>query len=163
MNWLDWVLLVLLGLSFFWGLRRGFIGAFIPMVGLIVGVFLAGRLYEPLAVRLFGSDEAIARIGAFLIIVAAVALVASLVARVLTHVVSLVMLGWVNRLAGGAFGLVMGGVSLGALLAFVARFPLLGLEPVVRDSAVAAVLVDRFPLVLSLLPDEFNPLRSFFR
>ncbi|MEK7848643.1 MAG: CvpA family protein [Chloroflexota bacterium] len=162
MNWLDWVLVVSLAVSFFWGLRQGFIGAFIPLVGLILGVFLAGRLYLPLAERLFGSDAAIARIGAFLIILAAVGLVASLVARVLTRLVSLVMLGLVNRLAGGAFGLVMGGVSLGALLAFVARFPLLGLEAAVKDSSLAAFLVSRIPLVLSLLPGEFDFLRSFF-
>jgi membrane protein required for colicin V production len=163
MNWLDIVLLVILGLATLWGLRRGLIGVVIPLVGLVVGIVLAGVFYASIAEGIFNSEAAIAKVAGFLIVLIAVMVAASLVSKVLTGMVSLVMLGWANRLAGGALGLVLSGVLLGAVLALVASFPLGGLDSVVGNSALAALLVERFPLVLSLLPDEFDIGRSFFR
>ncbi|MEE9202782.1 MAG: CvpA family protein [Dehalococcoidia bacterium] len=162
MNWLDIALLVILGLATLWGLRRGLIGVVVPLVGLVVGIVLAGIFYTPIAEGIFSSEAAIARVAAFLIVLIAVMVVASMVSKVLTGMLSLVMLGWANRLAGGALGLVLSGVLLGAVLALVASFPVVGLDSAVRGSALAALLVERFPLVLALLPEEFDLLRSFF-
>jgi membrane protein required for colicin V production len=162
MNWLDLVLLVILGFATLWGVRKGLIGVVIPTVGMIVGVVLASRLYSTIADSVFSSEAAVAKVGAFIIVLVAVMVVASIVSKVLTSMVSLVLLGWVNRLAGGAIGLLLSVVVLGMVLALVARFPLLGLDSAVQGSALAALLIDRFPLVLSLLPGEFDLLRSFF-
>lgn len=162
MNWLDIALLVILGIATLWGLRKGLIGVVIPLVGLVVGIFLAGIFYDSIAEGIFNSEAAIAKVAGFLIVLVAVMVVASLVSKVLTGMLSMVMLGWANRLAGGALGLVLSGVLLGVVLALVASFPIGGLDSAVRDSALAALLVERSPLVLSLLPEEFDILRSFF-
>ena len=45
MNWFDIVLIVVLALLTFLGLRRGFISMVLPLVGLIIGVILAGQHY----------------------------------------------------------------------------------------------------------------------
>ncbi len=162
MNGLDIALLVILGIATLWGLRKGLIGVVIPLVGLVVGIFLAGVFYASIAEGIFNSEAAIAKVAGFLIVLVAVMVVASLVSKVLTGMLSMIMLGWANRLAGGALGLVLSGVLLGVVLALVASFPIGGLDSTVRDSALAALLVERFPLVLSLLPEEFDILRSFF-
>ncbi len=162
MNWLDIALLVILGIAALWGLRKGLIGVVIPLVGLVVGIFLAGIFYNSIAEGIFNSEAAIAKVAGFLIVLVAVMVVASLVSKVLTGMLSMVMLGWANRLAGGALGLVLSGVLLGVVLALIASFPIGGLDSAVRDSALAALLVERSPLVLSLLPEEFDILRSFF-
>ena len=159
---MDLVLLVILGFATLWGMRKGLIRVVIPAVGMIVGVVLASRLYSTIADSVFSSEAAIAKVGAFIIVLVAVMIVASIVSKVLTGMVSLVMLGWVNRLVGGAVGLLLSAVGLGVVLALVARFPLLGLDSAVKGSALAALLVERFPLVLSLLPGEFDLLRAFF-
>ncbi|MDP6100893.1 MAG: CvpA family protein, partial [Dehalococcoidia bacterium] len=103
-----------------------------------------------------------AKVGAFIIVLVAVMVVASIVSKILIGMVSLAMLGWVNRLAGGAVGLLLSVVALGAVMALVARFSFLGLDSAVKDSTLAALLIERFPLVLALLPGEFDLLRSFF-
>jgi len=66
----------------------------------------------------------------------------------------------VNRLGGALFGLVLGAILCGALLATWVRF--LGITGAIVESTLARILLDYFPLVLALLPDEFDAVRSFF-
>lgn len=161
MNWLDIVILIILGIATFSGLRIGIIKAALSLAGMIAGVILAGRYYIPLAGQLsFIPQDNVAKGVAFAIILIGTMLIASTLAMLLKWAVSAVMLGWVNHLGGAAFGLVLGAIFCGALLATAARF--LGLSEVISQSSLAAILLDRFPAVLALLPDEFDTIRSFF-
>ena len=45
MNWLDIVLIAVLALATFLGFRRGIIAMVLPIVGLIIGIVLAGHYY----------------------------------------------------------------------------------------------------------------------
>lgn len=162
MNWLDIVILVVIGIAIFLGLKIGIIKAALSLVGSIVGVILAGRYYLPLSARLTFIPQAnVAEVVAFAIILIGVMLVASLLAWLLQWTASVVLLGWVNRLGGAVFGLVLGAILCGALLAAAVKF--LDITDIVSQSSLAVILLDRFPAVLALLPDEFNTIRSFFR
>ena len=161
MNLLDIVLLVAICISGLIGLKTGLIRAALSWVGLIVGVILAGRYYVALAEQLtFITHEGTAKIAAFIIILIGTMLVAVILASLLERTVSMMLLGWVNRLGGAFFGLLLGAIFCGALLAIWIKF--LGAPSAITDSGVAALLVEYFPLVLSLLPDEFGAVRSFF-
>jgi uncharacterized membrane protein required for colicin V production len=73
MNWLDIVLIVLLFIPTFMGLRQGLIKAALSLAGLIVGVVLAGRLYPSVSgLFTFTNNENIANILGFVLILAAV-------------------------------------------------------------------------------------------
>ena len=160
MNWLDIVILVIVVMAIFLGLRIGIIRAALSLVGIIVGVILAGRYYVPLSEQLtFIPQSNIAEIVAFAIILIGVMIIASVLAVTLKWIVSTVMLGWVNRLGGAAFGLVLGAIFCGAMLAIWVKFLSVG---IIAESVLAQVLLDYFPLVLTLLPDEFDAVRSFF-
>ena len=162
MNWLDIVVLVVMVLSIFLGLRIGIIKAALSLVGVIVSVILAGRYYAPLSEQLtFIPHAGTANIVAFAIILIGVVVIASVLAVLLKWVVSAVMLGWVNYLGGAVFGLVMGAILCGALLAIWVKW--LGVGSTITESIVAATLLNTFPLILALLPDEFNTIRSFFQ
>ena len=162
MNWLDIVILVVVAITTFLGLRIGIIKAVLSLAGLIVGIILAGLYYVPLAERLpFIPQADVAKVVAFAIILIGVMVIVSVLAKLLKWAASAVMLGWVNRLGGAAFGLVLGALLCGALLATWARF--LGVAEIISDSNLAVILLDRFPVVLALLPDEFDAIRSFFR
>ncbi|MBI4187838.1 MAG: CvpA family protein [Chloroflexi bacterium] len=162
MNWIDIVILIIIGVTTFSGLRIGIIKAALSLAGLIAGVILAGRYYIPLAERLsFIPQDSVAKAVALAIILIGVMLVASIAAMLLKLAVSAVMLGWVNHLGGAAFGLVLGAIFCGALLATGAKF--LSLSGVISRSSLATILLDRFPAVLALLPDEFDMIRSFFK
>ncbi len=162
MSWLDIALIVVIGIAAFMGLRIGIIKAVLTLAGVILGVILAGRFYVALAERLtFIPQETLARLVAFAVILIGVVLVFSIIAGVLKWLASLILLGWVNRLGGAFLGLTMGAIFCGALLAIWTKF--LGISDPIAESALATFLLDRFPMVLALLPEEFDSVRSFFQ
>ena len=162
MSWLDIIIIVVIAIAAFLGLRIGIIKAVLSLAGLIVGIILAGRYYVPLSEQLsFIPQAGVAKGVAFAIILIGVMIIAAVLASLLKWAASVVMLGWLNRLGGAVFGLVLGALFCGALLAMWIKF--MGMESVIAQSVVAPVLLDYFPVVLALLPDEFDAVRSFFQ
>jgi len=162
MSWLDIIILVLIVIPTLIGLKIGIIKALFTVAGIIIGVVLAGRFSESLGGSLtFISDPGWARIAAFAIILIGVMVIASVLATVLKKVVSAVLLGWVNRLGGAVLGFVLGFFFCGALLSMWVNF--LGIGSTVSDSALANLLLDGFPVILALLPAEFDSVRDFFQ
>ncbi len=162
MNWLDIVLLVVLAIATLAGLKTGLIKAVLSLAGLIIGVILAGNFSEPLGERLtFIDDAGIAKIVTFAIIMIVVMVAASVAAAFLKWATSLVMLGWVNRLGGAVFGFILAGIFCGAALAAWLKY--FGSAVTITESGIATALLSRLPLVLALLPEEFNSVSSFFR
>lgn len=169
MNWLDIAILAVMAVTLFFGLRIGIIKAVLSLAGLIVGIILAGRYYLPLAERLtfipqdiaFFPQASLAEIAAFAFILGGTMIIATVAAVLLKWTASMVMLGWVNRLGGAIFGLLLGGLLCSALLAIWSKF--LGITGVISESSLAVILLNRFPAVLALLPGEFDAIRSFFQ
>ncbi len=161
MNWLDIVILVTIAIFTFLGFRIGIIKAFLSLAGLIVGVILAGRFYVPLSEQLsFIPQATAAKIVAFAIILIGVMLIAGVLALLLKWAASVMMLGWVNRVGGAVFGLLLGAIFCSAFLAIWVRY--FGIDGAVAESSLATILLDRFPVILALLPGEFDAVRSFF-
>ncbi len=163
MSWLDLVIVVVLVVGALLGLRMGIIKAVLSLAGVIVGVVLAGQYYVALADALpfFSETSSVAKIVAFAIILIVAIVIAAVAARFLKWVASAMMLGWVNHLGGAALGLVLGAIFCGALLAIWVKW--LGAGDTITESMIASVLLDKFPMVLALLPDEFDAVRSFFQ
>jgi len=161
MNGLDIILIVILFIPTFIGLRKGLIKTVLSFIGLLVGVVLAGRLYEPVS-RIFGfiSNENAAKIIAFVLILALVMVAAFFLARLLKSVIKVVMLGWVDNVGGATFGFLSGFILLSAILATWVKLFGSGL---VTESFIAEVMLDNFPLILGLLPSDFDAIREFFQ
>ncbi|MFH1647445.1 MAG: CvpA family protein [Chloroflexota bacterium] len=162
MSWLDIVILIIIAAPTLMGLKIGIIKAVLTGAGVVVGVILAGNYYERLAGALtFISQPGLARVVAFAIILIVVMLVAGVIAALIKKVVSVVLLGWVNRLGGAILGFVVGAIFCGVVLTMWVKF--LGIGDSITGSALARVLLDSFPVVLGLLPSEFDSVRSFFQ
>ncbi|TFG44823.1 MAG: CvpA family protein [Dehalococcoidia bacterium] len=162
MNWLDIAILVVLAFLAFRGLTQGLIKSLAGLLGLIVGVMLAGRLHESLAGSIFSfiSNPDIANIVAFVAIMLAVWLVFTIIANLLTKLASIVFLGWINRLGGAVFGLLMGTFLVGGALVAWAKF--FGAD-FLAESFMATLLLDKFPIILALLPSQFDTVKEFFQ
>ncbi len=162
MSWLDIVILVILALATLGGFFVGLIRTVIPLAGLILGIILAGRLYTPVSAWFsFVHSDSGAKAIAFILIFAVVLVIAALVAWGLSKAIEAVRLGWMNRVLGAAFGLFFGAIFISAILALWVKF--FGANSAMSGSALASFLVDRFGLVLALLPGDFSGVRSFFR
>ena len=161
MNWLDIIILISLVVSVFAGLRRGLVKSVLSLAGLIIGVVLAGHLYKSVSgILTFISNEDAANIVAFILILVLVMMAAFFFARLLKSAIKVVMLNWVDRVGGTVFGLLVGAILWGAILAaWVKSFG----PGLVTESLLASVLLDIFPLVLGLLPGEFDSIRNFFQ
>lgn len=162
MNWLDIIILILLIVPTFVGLKAGLIKALLTIVGGVVGLILAGQFYKGFAGALgFISNEGAAKVVAFAIIFVGIMIIAAILAAVLKKLVSMVLLGWVNKLGGAIFGFLVGAIFCGALIAMWVKF--LGIGDTISDSALAGFLLNSFPLALALLPSEFDSVKSFFQ
>src|SRR5512139_3593098 len=99
MNWLDILILFFLLMSFFGGLFTGFLRGIISLIGLIAGIFIAGRFYTVFAPALtFIHSEALANIAAFAVIFLMVMIVAGLIGTTLHFMVRGISLGWLDHL-----------------------------------------------------------------
>jgi membrane protein required for colicin V production len=161
MNWLDIVIIVVAVLLGIGGLRQGIIRTVFGIAGLIGGIVLAGRYYDGLAAVLSPAGATWANIAAYAIILLATLIVAGVVGHLVAKLVHFAALGWLDRLVGFILGIVIGGLLCAAVLAIVGKYyP--GAEAVISQSVIAKFLMEQFPLLLALLPAEFDFIRDFF-
>jgi membrane protein required for colicin V production len=162
MNWLDIIIVIILLGSVIGGIMNGLIKTIFGLAGLIVGVVLAGHFYSGLANHLgFISDSNTAKVIAFIIIFAVVCGVAAVLGVIFSKMVSAITLGCLNRVLGGVLGLLIGAITIGALLAILTKYT--GFANTVASSALGNFLVDKLPIVLGLLPQEFDSIKDFFK
>lgn len=106
---LDWIILIVLGMGTIGGFIKGFIRQLASLVGLVAGLLVARALFgvvgERLAVEV-GTSATFGQILAFLLIWIIVPLGISLIASILTRIVEMVKLGFVNRWLGAGMGLI---------------------------------------------------------
>ena len=120
----DWFLAAIVLVSTIAAFMRGIIKVLFSLVGLVAGIVLASWNYLALAERLHNylSSFAAAEVVAFVAVLVVVTVVFSLAARLVRKGVSMVGLGFLDRLLGGAFGLARGALAGVALMMAVAAF-----------------------------------------
>lgn len=157
MTWLDITLIVILVGLAFWGWRTGFVRGAILVAGLVVGIYLAGRLAAPVGERLtFIQDPGAARFAGFALVVLASLVVAGVVGGVLRRLLRLLFVGWVDNLLGAAANLLAGLLVLTAIIVALGSFFPGATGGLIRGSPVARFLADNTPLVLSILPQDYR-------
>ncbi len=106
MNWLSIALLVVIGLSTWRAFVNGFIRELVSLCVAILAIPIAGVFYDDLYRKLSPiiSNETLAKLVAFLAILAGVIIAGQVVAHLLKRTVAMLNLGAADRLAGAAFG-----------------------------------------------------------
>jgi membrane protein required for colicin V production len=161
MNWLDIVIIVVAIIFGIMGLWKGAIKAVFGIAGLVGGIALAGHYYQPFATMLSPGEASWAGIAAYAIILIAILIVASVIGWFVAKLVNFVALGWLDKLVGGILGVVIGALLCAAILAIIVKFyP--DMEATISQSVIAKFLMEGFPLLLALLPGEFDFIRDFF-
>lgn len=112
MNWLDLIIVIIVGVSAFMGLKIGLIRAGLTALGVFVGSMLGGQLSDDIGRLFSGIDEgsAVATVISYAIIIMICLTAAAAASVVLRKVVSILLMGWADKLAGVALGLVAGAV-----------------------------------------------------
>jgi uncharacterized membrane protein required for colicin V production len=158
-HWLDVTLGICLAIVTLNAARRGFLREAGTLVGLGVGIVLAGRhalaLADVIAAQ-FGSlpflDE-----GTWLGIVLLSASAGAFIADTLRSSLPLPGLGMADCCFGLAFGMMEGAAGLGLVLLVVGKIGMLGVEPPAYDgSLLAPVLLRWWLVVAAVLPPELG-------
>lgn len=126
LTWLDWLFVALLTLTALSGLVRGMIREVLGLAGWLVAI-LAARLMAPgvaehLSAFVENPDGRL--VIAFVLVIAAVIIVFSIIIRMLRALFGWAGLGIVDRLGGAAFGLMKGGAILVVITLLVGLTPL---------------------------------------
>jgi membrane protein required for colicin V production len=127
MNLLDIVILVMLTGFLLKGLWRGLLKELCSLLGLFGGLFLALRYHASLAELLLESldwPSQVCVVIAFTALFLLTILFFGLLGFLLSRFVKLLFLGGFNRVAGGLFGLVQGGLLATLILFGLSRAPL---------------------------------------
>ncbi len=163
MNTIDLLILVLVVGGGFLGWVNGVVKWVFTFLGLIVGVVLASRLYKTLdwAVPMVDSEGA-RQFVMFILILAVVTVGAWLIGRSVKTALSILMLGWVDRGAGMAIGLLVGLLAGSAVALAANAVPSDGVRQAVEESLLAGTLIDATSFLQGLMPSEFDVLGSRF-
>lgn len=161
MNWVDIVIVAVAILFGLLGLWQGFIKALFGIAGLIGGIVLAGHFYQGLALKLSAEGATWAVIAAYAIILLVTLIVASVAGWFVAKMVHALPFGWVDRVIGFILGAFVGCMLCAAMLAILCKY-MPSVEAAVAQSAVAATVMKGFPLLLALLPENFDFLSRLF-
>lgn len=168
MSAIDLALLAIIAVFGVLGFFFGFVHTLGSLLGTLLGAYVAGRYYEPLAnwiISLTGWGENISKVAvfmvAFILINRAVGFVFWFIDRTLSLVTRLPFVASINRILGAILGALEGFITIGLVVYFASKFPIgapvmaaLGASRVVPGAvAIAAVL-------LPLLPDALRLLKS---
>ena len=158
MNWLDFLIIAIIGWFTVAAYLSGFIRETLGLAAVLLGVLLAGLFHDNLAenLQIFVDDETATRIVAFLAIFVIVAVAGWAASLLLRSTARLLMLGWADRVAGALFGFLKGVLIIQAVTVIFILQPALGMESVIADSMIGAFFLDNAPVVGALLPTEFD-------
>jgi len=157
-NWLDVVLGIILAASVVAGLAKGLartiVGFAACVIGLLCGLWLygtAGSFLLP-----YVSSHGIANFIGFLLVFVGTMAFGALLGRMFAVLFKWAGLGWLDRLAGGVFGLVRG-----ALIAAVIVMLLLAFTPKppprsVVGSRIAPYVMDAARVMAAIAPRELR-------
>lgn len=163
MAWIDLLVLILLALSFFGGLKDGAVKSLFSLLILIIAIPFAGRYFSLIASPLAFLPANWQNFIAFFVTLALISLVLHLVLFLPRKFVQTVWKeGAVSRLLGGGANVLNASIGMVLFTIVLGAYPILDwLLPLLRDSAVLAWLVAHLGFVAALLPGVFQKAAGF--
>ena len=158
MNLLDILLVILIAGSVAAGFVAGFarvgIGFLATVAGLIFGFWFYG--IPAASIHKYMSSETLSNIFAFLLIFLGCIAVGGLIAKLLSSVFKWTGLTWLDRLFGGAFGVIRGALIAIAFVAVLMAFTTKPLPNWMVDSKLLPYAVDASDVCASLAPQALK-------
>ena len=155
LNWVDLILLVILGLTVLFGIMKGFVRQIIGILAVIVGLISAVNYY--LVVSDFFSrwisNTSLSHFIAFFAVFIAVLCLGGLLSFLFSKVIR-GPLKFVNNALGGGLGLLKGLLICGVIVFAMLVFPIK--EDALKQSFLARYCVRVTKAVIYLIPDDLK-------
>ncbi len=156
MNWLDVMLVLTMVISIVSGLAAGFAKTGIGFLASVLGLLFGLQYYRPvgLSLRDHIPQSGVANALGFLIIFCGITIVGSVAAGILARFFHEAHLSGLDRVLGGAFGVVRGllfaTITIWALMAFAPAGP----RHVLSGSRLAPCVMDAAGMVADASPED---------
>lgn len=125
MQTIDIIIAALLVIGLIGGLRDGVVKQVAGLAGLIGGLLIGRAFYVPVGewlAAVFGMSAEVAHITAFILILIVVPLLFSLAGWLVSKILHAICLGWINRLLGGAVGILKSALLVGVIITGIEFF-----------------------------------------
>ncbi len=150
MDWIDWVIIVLISSTAIFGYLKGFVHEVIALMAW-VAAFLAARLYAVQVYQILAQwieNEETRWILAFLIPFLLVLLIAAVIKFILRNILENTGLGGFNHLMGAAFG-AFKGLLIVTVIVLVLRLTLFNDTAPIRQQSRLLPYFDRFVVLIA--------------
>ena len=167
MNTLDIVILLLFIPGIVRGVSKGFIEQAVSLVGIVAAIWAASRfsikVFDWLKNYVTSVSDTVLKIIAFALTLVAVIIVVILVAKLITGIFKMANLGWINRLLGFVFAVLLSAVIISIVIILFdtinAKFQLVT-SPVLTESVLYGTLKDLGYTVFPYLKELFGQVQE---
>jgi len=162
-NGLDIFIIVAVAVASFLGWRRGIIGPALTVVGLILGVLIAGQTYFEISAFLepIINKKTWADVISFALIVIGTIVATGLVSKLFKKLLKSLMLGWIDNAAGMILGILVASLGITTFLSIVGLMPIGVFDELLSGSNLAPFFEDTLLLwMLAFLPSEFDRVKD---
>ncbi len=158
MNWVDYLLAIMIGASVISGFMAGFARVGIGTAATLVGIFAGFWCYGIAAAHIvdYVSSKAVANLIGFFLIFFGIVLLGAVIGRLLAAIFKWIGLSWFDRLLGGAFGAVRGVLIATALTTVLLAFAPSPPPPSLVDSRMLPYVVDASNVLSMATPREIK-------
>jgi|CZKS01.1.fsa_nt_gi membrane protein required for colicin V production len=158
MNWIDILLVLVIGFSVLSGFTAGFARVGVGFIATILGIFLGFWCYGVAAAYVldYVSSRAIANLIGFFVIFIGVVFVGAVIGQLLAKLFKWIGLSWLDRLLGGGFGFIRGVVIAVALITVLVAFAPSPPPRSVVDSRLMPYMLGASNILASLTPRELK-------
>ena len=159
MHWLDILILTIVLFFFLIGVSRGLINQIFSLAA-VVGGIISGLLFYDLAGKLLIEKNLVeTQSSALLIGFISVVILAFVIIQILgwiaTRLIGKLHLGWLNRLAGGVVGIVIGVVVTFLVLSWL-NISVITSESAVNKSKFFPHVKNGYDTIIVLIPDDLG-------
>jgi membrane protein required for colicin V production len=124
-NWVDWGILSLVGLSVIMGLWRGFVREAMSLVTWIAALTIGFLYTEPLSEMFHRiSMVGLRYLLAFVLLVLSVLIIGGIVSHLITRLITFTGFGATDRIMGTLFGFARGAIVVAAAIMVIAPTPI---------------------------------------
>jgi len=159
MNWVDLAIVGVIALSAFRGFTTGLIRQVVWLIAIVLGIVLAGMLYDDLSDNLdFVIDDVTTRnLVAFAAIAGGVVIAGMVIGQVLKTTANILFLGPIDSIGGAIIGFIRGVITVQFVLIALSVFPAQEtVADAIAESSLAPYFLDDIPLTELGLPSEFE-------
>lgn len=165
---LDVIILILLAIAIFKGLKNGLVMAVFSLLGVLLGIAAAIKLSAVTAKKISDTDHVWLPFVSFLIVFMVVAIAVALVGRIIQKTVSFAMMGWLNKLGGVIFYLMLYILIITVFLFYISNIPGFP-EKLTANSVlykeyqtISPYIITNLDRLFPFFEDAFEELKLFF-